>query len=93
MKGLAFLRESTLVGQHCKGRQQIIIETTKHKVWGNRQMALLAYRLKWACYHKAWEVQKTSKGDAQTNPFLTSQGGRTVGPRLALQLLSPAYSV
>lgn len=49
-------------------------------------MALLAYRLKWACLHKAWKVQKTSKIDVQTNSFLTSQGERTVGPRLALQL-------
>lgn len=37
-------------------------------------MALLAYLLKWACHHKAWEVQKTSKRDVQTNSFLTSQG-------------------
>lgn len=70
----------------------MIIKSTKNKVWGYRQMALLAY-LKWACHHKAWEVQKTSKRDVQTTPFLTSQGERTLCPRLSLQLLSPAYSV
>lgn len=62
------------MGQHCKGRQQVIIKTTKNKVRGYRQMALLAYLLKWACHHKAWEVQKTSKRDVQTNSVLTSQG-------------------
>lgn len=91
-QGLAFFRVSTLVGQHCKGCQQIIIKTTKNEVRGHRQMALLAY-LKWVCHHKTWKVQKTSKTDGQTKPFLTTQGDRAVGVGLALQLLSAAYSV
>lgn len=61
-EGLAFSRVSTLVGQHCKDCQQIIIKTTKNEVVGHRQMALLAY-LKRVCHHKAWKVQTTSKTD------------------------------
>ena len=60
--GFSLLGVSTLVGQHCKGCQQILIKTTTNKVWGHRQMALLAY-LKWVCHHKAWIVQKTSQTD------------------------------
>lgn len=81
-EGFPFLRESTLVGQHCKGRQQIIIKTTENKVRGHRQMALLALSFKMGLSSQGLGSSDTSKRDVQTNPFLTSQEERTVGPRL-----------